>query len=86
VFIEAAACGKPAIAGVAGGTGAAVLDGITGRRVNGADLLEVQSSLLDALTNRDQTVKLGNAALERVLKEFDWEKVAEKTCRLNDLI
>ena len=84
VFIEAAACGKPAIAGKAGGTGAAVLDGITGRRVNGTDLMEVQSSLLDALTNPDRTAKFGAAALARVLKEFDWRKVAEKTHRLNN--
>lgn len=63
-----------------------MLDGITGRRVNGADLMEVQSSLLDALTNPDRTAKLGAAALARVLKEFDWRKVAEKTHRLNNAV
>jgi len=86
VFIEAASCGKPAIAGTAGGTGAAVLDKITGRRVNGSDLMEVQSSLFDALTNPDRTAKLGAAALARVLKEFDWGKVAEKTRHLDNVV
>ena len=38
VFIEAAACGKPAVAGMAGGTGAAVIDGVTGLRVDGASI------------------------------------------------
>jgi phosphatidyl-myo-inositol dimannoside synthase len=38
VFIEAAACGKPALAGEAGGTGAAVLHGQTGHRVDGSQL------------------------------------------------
>ena len=32
VFLEAAACGKPTVAGLAGGTGAAVIDGVTGFR------------------------------------------------------
>ena len=35
VFIEAAACGKPSVAGLAGGTAAAVIDGVTGMRVDG---------------------------------------------------
>jgi phosphatidylinositol alpha-1,6-mannosyltransferase len=86
VFIEAASCGKPSIAGIAGGTGAAVLDGITGRRVNGSDLMEVQSALFDALANPDRTAKFGATALTRVLKEFDWGKVAEKTRRLNNVV
>jgi phosphatidylinositol alpha-1,6-mannosyltransferase len=86
VFIEAAACGKPSIAGASGGTGAAVLDGITGCRVNGSDLTEVQSSLYDALSNPDRTAQWGAAALGRVLKEFDWNKVAEKTRCLNNLV
>ncbi len=35
VFIEAAACGKPSLAGEAGGTGSAVLHEQTGLRVDG---------------------------------------------------
>ncbi|MBS0551839.1 MAG: glycosyltransferase, partial [Proteobacteria bacterium] len=34
VFLEAAACGKAAIAGKAGGTGSAVIEGVTGIRVD----------------------------------------------------
>jgi phosphatidylinositol alpha-1,6-mannosyltransferase len=35
VFLEAAAAGRPALAGTAGGTGSAVVDGVTGLRVDG---------------------------------------------------
>ena len=35
VFLEAAACGKPVIGGTAGGTGAAILEGHTGWRIDG---------------------------------------------------
>jgi phosphatidyl-myo-inositol dimannoside synthase len=85
VFIEAAACGKASIAGVAGGTAAAVLDGVTGRRVNGADLIEVECALFESLTDPDRTALWGAAALSRVLKEFAWNKVAEKTSNLSNV-
>jgi len=35
VFLEAASAGRPALAGTAGGTGSAVVDGVTGLRVDG---------------------------------------------------
>jgi phosphatidylinositol alpha-1,6-mannosyltransferase len=86
VFIEAAACGKPAIAGRAGGTGAAVIDGRTGHRVDAADVHEVSAALLRVLADPARTAALGAAALERAQAEFGWERVAEKTRRLQDLI
>ena len=84
VFIEAAACGKPAIAGQAGGTGAAVLEGVTGFRVNGADLQAVQTTLANCLSDAAGNAALGAAALMRVQNEFGWGQVAEKTRRLRD--
>lgn len=82
VFIEAAACGKPSLAGEAGGTGSAVLDGVTGRRIDGRILADVVSALRDLLTNAEQARRWGDAALARVRGEFDWKRVAEKTRRL----
>jgi phosphatidylinositol alpha-1,6-mannosyltransferase len=82
VFIEAAACGKPSLAGEAGGTGSAVLDGVTGRRIDGRALADVTSALRDLLTNAEQAKRWGDAALARVRGEFDWERVADKTRRL----
>lgn len=82
VFIEAAACGKPSLAGEAGGTGSAVLDGVTGRRIDGRALADVTSALRELLTNAEQAKRWGDDALARVRGEFDWERVAEKTRRL----
>lgn len=84
VFIEAAACRKPSIAGRAGGTGAAVIDGKTGRRVDGANAAEVAATLQQLLADPGGLAALGAAALERVREEFDWDRVADKTRRLRN--
>ena len=87
VFIEAAACRKPSIAGMAGGTGAAVIDGRTGRRVDGANAAEVAATLQQLLADPGGLAALGSAALERVREEFDWDRVADKTRRVrNDVL
>ena len=83
VFIEAAACGKPAIAGQAGGTGAAVVDGVTGFRVDGRDTVAVIIALQRILENTQYAQQIGNCALTRAIKEFDWSIVAEKTQQLH---
>ncbi|MES1999790.1 MAG: glycosyltransferase family 4 protein [Pseudomonadota bacterium] len=84
VFIEAAACGKPALAGQAGGTGAAVLDGVTGLRVEGSDGVAVASGILRLLKDEKSARALGRCALTRVSEQFDWDIVAKKTELLHE--
>ncbi|MHB1247081.1 MAG: glycosyltransferase family 4 protein [Sulfuriferula sp.] len=79
VFIEAAACGKPAIAGLAGGTGAAVLDGVTGLRVDGTQVGAVENALSRLLLENVKLINMGHQGLARVAVEFSWEVVAQKT-------
>ena len=79
VFIEAAACGKPALAGLAGGTGAAVLDGVTGLRVDGSLTTGVTAALSQLLQNATLGEHMGQHGYQRVLREFAWETVAAKT-------
>lgn len=79
VFIEAAACGKPSLAGEAGGTGSAVLDRVTGLRVNGASLEAVSRGLRTLVNNSDLCRQLGAAGLARVAARFSWEAVTLKT-------
>ena len=83
VFIEAAACGKPALAGQAGGTGAAVLDGVTGLRVDGTQAATVARALQHLLQFADASAAMGHAGLARVLDDFSWEVVARKTAALD---
>jgi phosphatidylinositol alpha-1,6-mannosyltransferase len=83
VFIEAAACGRPSLAGEAGGTGSAVLHDETGLRVDGTSADAVADGLRRLLTQHERRLELGHRALLRVQDEFAWERVAEKTRALN---
>lgn len=83
VFIEAAACGKPSLAGAAGGTGSAVLHEQTGLRVDGTSVEAVADGLRSLLTQPAQTLEWGQRALQRVEREFAWERVADKTRKLS---
>ncbi len=83
VFIEAAACGKPSLAGEAGGTGSAVLHEQTGLRVDGTSVEAVADGLRSLLTQPAQTCEWGQRALQRVEREFAWERVADKTRKLS---
>jgi len=79
VYLEAAACGKPAIAGLAGGTGAAVLHDVTGLRVDGSSAETVADALERLLRDATFAAALGERGRDRVLQHFSWERVADKT-------
>lgn len=79
VFIEAAACGKPSIAGKAGGTGAAVVDGETGVRIDGGNLEDLSRSIVALLKDVRLPQAMGASALRRAANHFGWERIAERT-------
>lgn len=78
VFIEAAACAKAVVAGTAGGTGASVVDGVTGLRVDGKEAATVTSALRHLLDDPLLVLRMGEAGLVRAQAEFAWERVADK--------
>ena len=78
VFLEAAACGKPAIAGRAGGTEDAVLDGATGLRVDALEEVAVAEAIASLLTDSERRRTLGDAALERARRDYGWASVAAR--------
>jgi len=82
VFIEAAACGKPAIAGMAGGTAAAVVHDVTGLRINGDDEKDVARALIHVLMDNALKDALGKQGYKRALNDFAWEQVAMRTAGL----
>ena len=87
VFIEAAACGRPSLAGEAGGTGSAVVDSETGLRVNGDRVENVIAGLRRILCDHGFAAHLGLKGWARVAQEFSWEQVAQKTAqRVNALL
>jgi phosphatidylinositol alpha-1,6-mannosyltransferase len=79
VFLEAAACSKAVVAGKDGGTGDAVIDGITGFRVDGASSDEIANALRKLLIDSELARTLGARGHARALAEFSWESVADKT-------
>jgi phosphatidylinositol alpha-1,6-mannosyltransferase len=70
VFLEAAASGRPAVAGKAGGTGSAVLEGVTGLRVDGENVAEIAQALERLLSDPEESARMGHAARQRVLADF----------------
>jgi phosphatidylinositol alpha-1,6-mannosyltransferase len=73
VFLEANACGKPVIAGKAGGSPEAVEDKITGLVVDPLDDKEILSSIEKLLEDRDLRKKLGSNGRIRAENEFSWD-------------
>jgi phosphatidylinositol alpha-1,6-mannosyltransferase len=82
VFIEAAACGKPSIAGNSGGTSSAVRHQMTGLLVDGTNLDEVTQSLKRLLENRELANQLGETGYRRVQADFSWARVAFMTSKM----
>ncbi len=82
VFLEAAACGKAAVAGLAGGTGAAIQDGVTGYRVHGEDVGEIAAALTGLLRDEAVRNRMAQAGYDRAQRDFSWEAVARSTALL----
>jgi phosphatidylinositol alpha-1,6-mannosyltransferase len=76
VFLEAAACGLPVVAGDSGGAPETVEDGVTGRVVN------TQSALVDVLSDLAadpaMRAKMGAAGRARVASEYTWNAVVDR--------
>lgn len=83
VLLEAAACARPTVAGVAGGTGAAVIDGATGLLVDGASTPAVAEAIGRLLENPELSKDLGERGYRRAVSEFSWQQVADKTRQLH---
>lgn len=83
VFLEAAACGVPQIAGHSGGSDEAVVDGVTGRVIHGHDPIAVAGALAPFVDDPELRDRTGRAARERAVAEFDYDKLA---LRLGDAL
>jgi len=74
VFLEAASAGKPSLAGVAGGTGSAVVDEVTGLRVDGKNLNAIVQGLVRLLANREEAEQMGRRGRQRVLDFYTHQR------------
>ncbi|RMH04076.1 MAG: glycosyltransferase family 4 protein [Nitrospirae bacterium] len=79
VYLEASAMGKPVIGGKSGGTEDAILDGVTGIRVDGHDVHAVTDALLTLLRDASMRKTMGQQGRHWVEREFSWGKTFENT-------
>jgi phosphatidylinositol alpha-1,6-mannosyltransferase len=87
VFLEAAACGVPQIAGDSGGAADAVVDGETGVVVKDPrDVGEVAAALAVLLDDDDRRERMGRAARERAVAEFTYDHLAARLAATLDSI
>jgi phosphatidylinositol alpha-1,6-mannosyltransferase len=82
VFLEAAACGVPAVAGRSGGAHEAVVDGETGYVVEPRDVAAVRASLERLLGDDARRARMGAAARERVERDFAYDALAARLAPL----
>jgi phosphatidylinositol alpha-1,6-mannosyltransferase len=82
VFLEAAACGVPSVAGRSGGSHEAVVDGETGYVVPPRDVLAVRESLAKMLGDDDLRRRLGEAARTRAIRDFAYDVLAARLAPL----
>jgi phosphatidylinositol alpha-1,6-mannosyltransferase len=78
VFLEAAGCGVPSVAGRGGGSHEAVADGETGFVVPPRDVGSVRDALVRLLVDADLRARMGTAARRRAVEEFRYERVVER--------
>jgi phosphatidylinositol alpha-1,6-mannosyltransferase len=79
VYLEAGAAGKPVIGGTSGGTDDAIVEGVTGRRVDGNSCDEIANAVIDLLSTPDKAKAMGVRGLQRVENEFTWDIVVQRT-------
>ena len=78
VFVEAAACGVPSIAGRSGGSHEAVVDGETGFVVDPHDAGGVRAALDRLLGDDALRERLGAAARKRAVEELAYDRQVER--------
>jgi phosphatidyl-myo-inositol dimannoside synthase len=86
VYLEAGAAGKPVIGGKSGGTDDAILDRITGVRVDGNNSIEIANAVINLLTSPDRAKAMGMRGRRRVENEFSWDAVVHCTRVLSSAI
>jgi phosphatidylinositol alpha-1,6-mannosyltransferase len=78
VFLEAAACGVPAVAGRSGGAHEAVADDETGFVVDPRDVASVREAIARLVDDDARRLRMGAAARRRALDEFAYDRLVTR--------
>src|SRR6188472_206514 len=72
VFLEASSTGVPVVAGASGGAPETVLDGETGRVVNGTDAEEIATAVSEILADPERASQMGAAGRRWAVDNWQW--------------
>ncbi|MBN1779470.1 MAG: glycosyltransferase family 4 protein, partial [Candidatus Buchananbacteria bacterium] len=78
VYLEANGFGKPVIGAKSGGVAEAIIDGQTGFLIEPDNLDQLVEKINQFLNQPDLAKKLGLQGLQRVIDDFDWQKIVAK--------
>jgi phosphatidylinositol alpha-1,6-mannosyltransferase len=76
VYLEAAACGLPVVAGTSGGAPEAVRDGVTGHVVDPRSAQAVAATITDLLDDPAHACRMGLAGRTWVEQRWSWTTIA----------
>jgi cytidyltransferase-like protein len=78
VLVEAQACGQPVIAGDSGGTRETMIVGETGLIVDCTRPEPLAEAVGELLVDKGRRARMGQAAREHALAQFDWPQLAAR--------
>jgi phosphatidylinositol alpha-1,6-mannosyltransferase len=78
VFLEAAACGLPVVAGTSGGSVDALIDGESGLLVDGRNVGDVAQAVADMLLDKPRADAMGARGREWVMRNWTWEATTSR--------
>ena len=82
INLEAMACETPVVATRVGGIKEVVEDGETGLLVPPGDPVSLGKAITRLIEDRALAARMGKAGRKRVLQQFTWDRIAEKTLTL----
>lgn len=78
VYLEAQATGTPVVGGLSGGAPEALVDGVTGRAVDGRDIAATAAAITELLRDPDRRGAMGAAGREFVTRTYSYDAVAQR--------
>ncbi|WP_225728673.1 MULTISPECIES: glycosyltransferase family 4 protein [unclassified Nocardia] len=78
VYLEASATGVPVVAGNSGGAPETVVEGSTGRVVDGRKIPQIAAAIIDILSDRDAAAEMGAAGRAWVEQQWRWDDLGAR--------
>jgi phosphatidylinositol alpha-1,6-mannosyltransferase len=67
------------IGGLSGGTADAIVEGVTGLRVDGECIDAIAAAVIQLLTDQETARRMGAQGYRRIQEEFGWDAIVQRT-------